>query len=127
MIPDSRLDTYLRAARRRAGSAFRPATQKNHRYILKLFVGFSLALRQDFYHPSVGLITAFIEHLASTQRTAAAVLSSVSTLRAVLQRHEISTKGFAANSVSLLLRSIKVNKRTPAIQRPPPCTSQSFA
>lgn len=86
---------------------------------MKLFVGFSLALHQDFYHPSVGLVTAFIEHLASTQRTAAAVLSSVSTLRAVLQRHHIPTHSFAATSIALLLRSIKVNKRTPAIQRPP--------
>lgn len=84
-----------------------------------MFIGFSLALGLDFYRPSVQLVTAFIEHLARTQRTAAAVLSSVSTLRAVLQRNEISTRSFSARSVSLLLRSIKINKRTPAIQRPP--------
>lgn len=86
---------------------------------MKLFVGFSLALHQEFQNPSVGLVTAFIEHLASTQRTAASVLSSVSTLRAVLNRHDIPTHSFAANSVSLLLRSFKVNKHTLAIQRPP--------
>lgn len=67
----------------------------------------------------MSLITAFIEHLARTQRTAAAVLSSVSSLRAVLQRNNIPTHSFAATSISLLLRSIKVNKRTPAVQRPP--------
>lgn len=86
---------------------------------MKLFVGFALALRLDFYRPSVGLITAFIEHLASTQRTAASVLSSISTLRAVLQRHGNPTNNFAATSISLLLKSVKVNKRTPAVQRPP--------
>lgn len=85
---------------------------------MKLFVGFAIALRQDFYHPSVALVTAFIEHLASTQKTAAPVMSTVSTLRAVLQRHDISTQSFSANSVSLLLRSIKINKCTPAVQRP---------
>lgn len=86
---------------------------------MKLFIGFTLALRQDFYLPSMGLVTAFIEHLASTQQTAAAVLSSVSSLRAVLQRHYIPTHSFSATSISMLLRSIKVNKRTPAVQRPP--------
>lgn len=86
---------------------------------MKLFVGFALAMRQDFHHPLVDLITAFVEHLASTQRTAAADLSSISTLCAVLQRHHIPTRNFAANSISPLLRSIKINKRTPAVQRPP--------
>lgn len=119
MIPDSRLKSYLWAACRRAGQAFRPSRQRNHRYMMKLFVGFAIALNQDFYSPSVALITAFIEHLASTQRTAAAVLSSISALCAVLQRHDIPIHNFAARSVSLLLRPVKFNKRTPAIQRPP--------
>lgn len=61
---------------------------------------------------------AFTEHLAATQRTAAAVLSSISTLKSALQRNYISTANFAAQSVDLQLRSIKINKRTPAVQRP---------
>lgn len=62
---------------------------------------------------------AFTEHLAATQRTAAAVLSSISTLKSVLSRNHIPIHNFSASSVELHLRSIKINKRTPAIQRPP--------
>lgn len=62
---------------------------------------------------------AFIEHLARTQRTAAAVLSTVSTLKGVLHRSNIQVVNFTTTSVSLMLRSIKINKRTPATQRPP--------
>lgn len=113
------MDSYLHAANTRVSQAFRPSTQKNHRYIMKLFIGFALALRQDYSRPSVALVMAFIEHLTVTQRTAAAVLSSISTLKAVLQRHQIPIISFAAKSVELQLRSVKINKRTPAVQRPP--------
>lgn len=116
---DPRLDTYLRAANQRVSSAFRPSTQKNHKYILKLFIGFALALGQNYRLPSVSLIMAFTEHLAATQRTAASVISSISTLKAVLVRNHIPIGNFSAQSVDLQLRSIKINKRTPAVQRPP--------
>lgn len=86
---------------------------------MKLFIGFALALRQDYARPSVSLVLAFIEHLAATQRTAASVLSTVSTLRSLLPRHNISARSFSHSSVALHLRSIKINKRTPAVQRPP--------
>lgn len=113
------MDWYLRAAGNRVASAFRPSTLKNHKYILKLFVGFALALRQDYIAPSAALIMAFIEHLAITQRTAASVLSSISTLKAVLHRQGISIKNFADTQVVSQLRSVKINKRTPALQRAP--------
>lgn len=114
MISDSRLDRYLRAANHRASTAFRPSTQKGHRYVLKLFIGFALALR-----PSVSLIMAFIEHLATTQKTGTAVLSTVNSLKAVLQRNYIPIMNFLDRSVELQLRAVKINKRTPALQRPP--------
>lgn len=116
---DPRLDAYLRSANIRVSQAFRPATQKNQQYVLKLFIGFALAMRLDYSCPSVPLILAFIEHLAATQRTAASVLSTVSTLRSVLPRHGFSTTAFAHSSVGLHLRSVKINKGTPAVQRPP--------
>lgn len=113
------MDWYLRAAGERVATAFRPSTVKNHRYILKLFVGFALALHQDYLDPSVSLIMAFIEHLAITQCTAASVISSISTLRAVLQRQGVSVRNFADTQVASQLRSVKINKRTPAVQRAP--------
>lgn len=82
-------------------------------------MGFALSLGLDYSAPSEPLIVVFIEHLARTQRTAAAVLSTISTLKGVLTRSNISVTSFSATSVSLMLRSIKINKRTPAIQRPP--------
>lgn len=81
---------------------------------MKLFVGFALALHLDYTRPSVRLVLAFVEHLARTS-----VLSTVSTLRAVLSRAGFSTSAFAHSQVSMQLRSIKINKRTPAVQRPP--------
>lgn len=116
---DARLDFYLQAANRRTGQAFRPSTQKNQTYVVKLFVGFALKLGLDYNRPSISLAMAFIEHLAATQRTAASVISTVSTLKAALLRHSISTRAFAAPPVELLIRSVKINKRTPAKQRPP--------
>lgn len=119
MISDRRLDFYLQAANTRASNAFRPSTQKNHKYLWKLYIGFALAVRLDYRNPSPALLMAFIEHLARTQRTAASVLSTISSLRALLQRVGLSTRSFAHNSVAMQLRSIKINKRTPAVQRPP--------
>lgn len=43
----------------------------------------------------------------------------MSTLRAALVRHRISVRAFSAPEVNMLLRSVKINKRTPAIQRSP--------
>lgn len=118
LITEPRLDFYLRAAQQRAEQAFRPVTKKNHQYALRLFVGFALSLGLDYANPSQPLIVAFIEHLARTQRTAAAVLSTVSTLKGVLLRSNIDVTNFSKTSVSLMLRSIKINKRTPSVQRP---------
>lgn len=118
-ITDPRLDAYLQSANRRVSQAFRPSTQKNHRHVLKLFIGFALALHQEYSDPSVSLIMAFTEHLACTQRTAAAVISSIGTLKSVLKMNNISIRNFFAHSVEMQLRSIKINKRTPAVQRPP--------
>lgn len=112
-ISDACFDFYLQAANQRAANAFRPATQKNHKYVMKLFIGFALALHRDYKHPSVRLVLAFVEH------TAASVLSTVSTLRAILNRSGISTHSFLDNQVAMLLRAIKINKRTPAVQRSP--------
>lgn len=117
--PDRRLDFYVAAANQRASHAFRPATQKNHKYVMKLFVGFALAVRLDHRNPTLILLKAFIEHLARTQHTAASVLSTVSTLRALLHRSRIPTHNFLHNDVQMLLRAIKINKRTPAVQKPP--------
>lgn len=86
---------------------------------MKLYIGFATAVRLDHRRPSVILLKAFIEHLARTQRTAASVLSTVSTLRALLHRAGVPTYNFSHNDVQMLLRSIKINKRTPAVQRPP--------
>lgn len=99
--------------------AYRPSTQRNHRYILRLFVGFAIKTHQDHSHPSVALITAFIEYLARNQRTAAAVVSTISTLKALLSRYYISVINFDTAPVRLMIRAIRVNKRTPALQRPP--------
>lgn len=103
----------------KADMAYRPSTQKNHRYILRLFVGFAIKTHQDHTRPSVALITAFAEHLARNQRTAAAVVSTMTTLKALLARVYISTTNFDASPVKLMIRAIRINKRTPAIQRPP--------
>lgn len=67
----------------------------------------------------MSLIMAFTEHLACTQRTAAAVISSIGTLKSVLKANHISIRNFPAYSVEMQLRSININKRTPAVQRPP--------
>lgn len=55
------------------------------------------------------LIMAFTEHLATTQRTAAAILSSISTLKSVLIRNQITVHNFSDQDVELQLRSIKIN------------------
>lgn len=80
---------------------------------------FALRMGLDYTHPYDALIMAFVEHLAATQRTVASVLSTVSMLKAALLCHEIMVGKFAVPSVATLLRSVKINKRTPAIQSPP--------
>lgn len=90
----------------------------NHQYILRLFVGFALSLGPDYSAPTQVLIVAFIKHLACTQQTAAAVLSTIGTLKGVLHCNNINTLSFSITSVSLMMWSIKINKRTPAVQRP---------
>lgn len=116
------MNLYLTAAKRRADQAFRPATQRNHRYVMKLFVGFALSLRADYRQPKLALVLAFLEYLARTQKTAAAVVSTFTTLRALLARNGIPVHNFNHSQVDLMIRAIKINKRTLAVQRPPVIT-----
>lgn len=113
------MNLYLAAAKRRTAQAFRPATQRNHQYVMKLYVGFALSLNSNYLRPSLALVLSFLEYLARTQRTAAAVNSTFTTLRALLQRNGTPVHNFNHSQVGLMLRAIKINKRTLATQRPP--------
>lgn len=116
---DPRLQKYLNAAKKRASQAFRPTTQKNQHYTLRLYIAFANAVSQPFTCPSPALIIAFLEYLARAQKTAAAVVSTYTTLRALLNRIYVPTEAFDHPQVATLIRSIKINKRTPARQTPP--------
>lgn len=116
---DPALNRYLRAAKRRTTQAFRPATQRNQGYILRMFVRFANKMRQPHTHPTPALVLAYIEYIARKQKTAASVISTFTTLKALLNRMEINILAFSHPKVDLMLRAIKINKRTPATQRPP--------
>lgn len=76
-------------------------------------------MHQSHKHPTPALVLAFIEFIARKQKTAASVISTYTTLKALLQRLEINVTAFSHPKVELMLRAIKINKRTPATQRPP--------
>lgn len=113
------MQKYLKAAKIRATQAFRPATQRNQDYTLRLYIAFSNAVTQPFRHPTPALIVAFLEYLAQVQKTAAAVISTFTTLKALLSRRYVPIEAFDHPQVATLMRAIKINKRTPARQVPP--------
>lgn len=61
----------------------------------------------------------YIEYLACYLKTATSVISTVSSLRALLQRLHISVHAFDHHQVAAQLRSVSQNKRTETYQRPP--------
>lgn len=118
-LTDPRLQKYLNAARIRSAQAFRPATQRNQDYTLRLYIAFANSVSQPFRLPTPALLIAFLEYLATVQKTAASVISTFTTLKALLARRYVPMEAFDHPQLATQLRSIKINKRTPARQRPP--------
>lgn len=79
----------------------------------------ALRFNLSYRTPSVLLWVLYIEHLARTQKTAAAVASTISSLRALLVRLSIPITEVNNYFVQALQRSISINKRTVTFQRPP--------
>lgn len=99
--------------------AFRPATRRQHLYVVRLFVGLAEKLSMDPYHPTHDLITSFIVFLSQNYRTQKIVRSMLSTAKACIRRAGIDIIAFDNPRVSLLLRSVDMNMRKPTRQRPP--------
>lgn len=110
---------YFRSAENRIRNAFRPGTTKNHLYILTRFVAVAIRFGCDYRAPSYLLWVLYIEYLARTQKTASAVASTISSLKAILQRLQIPVQEIHNYFVASLQRSISINKRTVTFQRPP--------
>lgn len=112
-------DPYLRAADRWISNAFRPATKKQHSYVIRLYVGFAHKTRYDYLNPSEDLVVSFLVFLTQNYKTQKVVRSMFSTLRACLLRAHFNVTAFDSTRASLFVRSIGINKRTPTRQRPP--------
>lgn len=100
-------------------NAFRPATRRQHSYLVRLFVGLAVRLRRDHCRPDEQLVVSFLVFLLQNYKTQKVVRSMFSTLKACLARASIDVTAFETNRVSLFVRSIGINKRTPTRQRPP--------
>lgn len=87
--------------------------------MVRLFVGLAHHLKLDHRHPHEDLVASFVSFLAENYKTQKEVRSMVSTLKACLLRANFDVSAFETVRVSLLLRSVGINKRTPTRQRPP--------
>lgn len=119
IVSDPLRNLYLSSAEARIRTAYRPGTRNNHKYILSGFIAVAIRFGLDYRTPSVILWILYIEHLARNQKTAAAVASTISSLRAILSRLSIPLTEINAYFVQALQRSISINKRTVTFQRPP--------
>lgn len=99
--------------------AFRPATNRQHSYVIRLFAGFAHKIRLDHRVPCQELVLSFLGFLTQNYKTQKVVRSMFSTLRACLFRANVDVSAFDTTKVSLYIRSIGINKRTPTRQRPP--------
>lgn len=118
MISDSS-NPYLEIADQWIPQAFRPATRRQHDYVVRLYVGLAMKLRLRWERPCETLVKSFVVFLAKNYRTNKIVRSMCSTLRACLQRAGIDVEKFQSVKVSLLMRSLDINMRQPTRQRPP--------
>lgn len=110
---------YMEIAQEWLQHAYRPATQGQHSYIIRLYTGLALKLGLDPMHPTEELAISFTTFLACNFKTQKSVRSMQATLVACLERAGINTQSFQLHSASLLSRSISINKRTQTLQRPP--------
>lgn len=99
--------------------AYRPATQRHHAYVIRLYAGLAEKLGLNHMYPTEELAISFTTFLACNFKTQKSVRSMISTLVACLQRAGIDTSGFHAHKTALVSRSVSINKRAPTIQRPP--------
>lgn len=65
--------------------AYRPATQRNHQYIIRLYTGLAGKLGLDHMHPNEELAVSFVTFLACNYKTQKSVKSMTATL--VASRH----------------------------------------
>lgn len=73
----------------------------------------------DHCRPHENLAISFLVFLIYNYKTQKVVRSMFSTLKACLSRANINISAFESTRVSLFLRSVGINKRTPTRQRPP--------
>lgn len=99
--------------------AYRPAMQRHHSYIIRLYCGLASKLGLDSRNPTEELAILFTTFLACNFKTQKSVKSIKATLVACLDRAGINTSSFLTHKTSLLSRSISINKHTPTAQRPP--------
>lgn len=118
-ITDPYHQQLLRSAEARIATAYRPGTIKNQKSILYKYIRLAMLLGYEFMAPSYIFAIVSIEYLAQYLKTSTSVFSTVSSLKALLQRLNISVEPFYHHQVSALLHSISQNKRTETFQRPP--------
>lgn len=109
----------MRKANEWMATAFRPATQRSHIYVIRLFVGLALKLSMDYLRPGRRLAMAFLVFLEHNYRTYKCVSNMLGTLVACLKRAHIDISAFELPETHTLLRSMSINKRTSPDQRPP--------
>lgn len=122
MISDQRLNSYLDSVETRISMAYRPGTQRNQQHILFGYIALALTFRLDYLNPSVILLLVYIEHLVRTLKTASAVSSQFSSLRALMVRLRRCNDSFSDPYVASMLQSVGLHKRTVTFQRPPATT-----
>lgn len=99
--------------------AYRPATQRQHWYVLRLYAGLADRLGLDHLMPTEQLAVSFMVFLALNYKTQHTVKSMFSTLTACLTRAGIDTSNFISLQLNLLCRSVSINKRAVTTQRLP--------
>lgn len=99
--------------------AYRPATQRHHSYIIRLYSGLAYKLGLNPLRPNEELAISFLTFLACNFKTQKSVKSMMATLIACLKRAGVDTRWFTSTNTSLVGRSVSINKRAPTTQRPP--------
>lgn len=110
---------YMVIAHEWMHQAYRPATQRHHKYVIRLYTGLASRLGLDHMNPDEEMAISFVTFLACNFKTQKSVKSMTATLVACLQRAGINTQSFKSTKTSLLGRSVSINKRAPTQQRPP--------
>ena len=113
------MERLLRQAADRRAKAFRPGTTANHERYMRSYVAFCLQYQVDDLAPTANQLSAFVEFLLHSGIAPSTVPNFLAGVKHYLQTAGMDYSVLMSYTLSLTLRSLKIDFTAPPNRKPP--------